>query len=89
MTTYEPATAVLAEYSDAALLAASGFKGDVAETLLSLPPEYRQPCEVETIRRTTRQDSGDGPVEFTDNPHEVRREVAAEIRAQLAQERAG
>lgn len=84
MTTYLPATVVLAWYTDESLLAEAGFKGEAAATLLTIPPEYRQPCEVEASSRREY-----APSYRIGELQKHRVEVAAEIRAQLAQERAG
>lgn len=85
MKRYEPAATVLPEYTDEALRSEAFYKGDVAALLLTVPAEFRQPVEVEANRRTRRiVDTPYGlKVECTGNIHEARRQIVAEVLAQL------
>jgi hypothetical protein len=91
MTAYQPAAEILPVLTDEALTAEAYYKNDIAALLLTIPAEYRQPCEAEVHRRSTRTTyvkSSTGKDRPMDEPiadaHEVRTQVVAEIRAQLA-----
>ncbi len=78
MTHYEPAVVVFPEYTDERLRAGVTYGPPVADLLLTLPAEYRQPCEAEAYRR---RNAGEGDLQ------QIRADVVAEILAQLAERR--
>jgi hypothetical protein len=87
--TYMPASVVLPEYTDEALLAERGFAGEVAKTLLRVPAEYRQSVEAEGFRRSVRVTQGSGghsQMESIADRQETRLQVVDEVLAQLAEE---
>ncbi len=92
MTYYQPAVTVLPECTDEALRANTVYQGEVADLLLRVPDVWRQPVEAEVRSRAYRTrfvDTAGGPMAVKDavrDVDEVRREVVAEVLAQLARE---
>ena len=87
MTVYHPAPVVLPEYTDEALTEERDWKGDAAAALLRVPAEYRQTVEAEVTRRARRRTNvgGVSSVHLIADPHETRRQIVAEVLAQLAE----
>lgn len=82
-----PADTVVAGLTDADLRSGRGYERSVADLLLTLPAEYRQPVEAEVTRRSTRtvartagRDRREHQLEseLVADPLTVRREVVAE-----------
>lgn len=88
MTHYEPAATVLPYFTDECLHNGTTYGPKVAATLLRVPPEYRQPVEAEATARSSRIVTVGGFLtsEPTADIHEVRRQVVAEVLAQLDRE---
>lgn len=90
MKIYRPADTVLPAFTDEALRAETGFMGEVAALLLTLPPEYRQPHQAELAARTIRVCrrpvgvSSMPEAETIDTGRDEAAIIADEIRAQLA-----
>ena len=85
-TRYAPHAEILPIYTDEALRNETAFKGDAARALLRLPAEYRQTCEVEVDRRSTRTLNSEGFLcaQRIANSDEMRSQVVAEVLAQVA-----
>ncbi len=92
MTTYRPAAEILPESTDEDLRSGRFFGPDVAALLLRVPAELRQPVEAEVNRRAYRTGyvaTAGGLMATQDqmrNVDDVRREVVAEVLAQLDRE---
>jgi hypothetical protein len=77
---------VLPSFTDDALRSSLAYGPAVVDLLLQIPAEYRQACEIEVNRRSTRVDRS-GPLHIAESigsPSAARAAVVAEILAQLA-----